>query len=451
MSDKDDMFGSDDEFDAMSDDDLFGDSESDEPETVAEAPAEAPAKAKKITIPSSAPVVASEPVEEEVEEDDDTVEAQVASDNEEEAQAEAPVEVKAPKAEALKDEKKEKAPTHKKMAHKPLTAKEKVVNNIYRKAGLDGTLPAIDSIMRGKQGTKMKLSDIAVFIDTPENEVLADLHKKMPVLNRVNLSACVDLNLVKRNGGDILKAGRMYQPIQVARIEEDGRYECTSGRHRVVFLALVYGPDAEIPVYIEDMSLNEARDAVVVANESRNAKAMEKAEHAVLSAVGGDIDAKRDEMYQKTSKNKSGALKYGVYSVFHQGNPAKFDFAITNNSTRKNGELTTITCVESYWSAALAWNKDMTRKDFDAQLKDSVVFLNAVAKAFVSNPAFEPAQHMANMTLSAIGKYYKALEDAGVDTSEKVDKLTNIVVAMGEIGRQKSNETYDAIVEAMKK
>ena len=446
MSDKDDMFGSDDEFDAMSDDDLFGDSESDEPETVAEAPA----KAKKITIPSSAPVVASEPVEEEVEEDDDTVEAQVASDNEEEeeAQAEAPVEVKAPKE---KKPKKEKAPTHKKLAHKPLTAKEKVVNNIYRKAGLDGTPPTLDSILRGKQGTKMKLSDIAVFIDTPENEVLADLHKKMPVLNRVNLSACVDLNLVKRNGGDILKAGRMYQPIQVARIEEDGRYECTSGRHRVVFLALVYGPDAEIPVYIEDMSLNEARDAVVVANESRNAKAMEKAEHAVLSAVGGDIDAKRDEMYQKTSKNKSGALKYGVYSVFHQGNPAKFDFAITNNSTRKNGELTTISCVESYWSAALVWNKGMSRKDFDSQLKASVVFLNAVAKAFEANPSFEASQHMANMTLSAIGKYYKTLVDVGVEPEEKVDKLTNVLVAMGEIGRTKSNETYEAIVDSMKK
>ena len=50
--------------------------------------------------------------------------------------------------------------------------------------------------------------------------------------------------------------------------------------------------------------------------------------------------------------------------------------------------------------------------------------------------------------MSAIGKYYKALTDAGVKPD--ADKLVKVIVAMGDIGRQKSEETYSAICKAMK-
>jgi hypothetical protein len=56
------------------------------------------------------------------------------------------------------------------------------------------------------------------------------------------------------------------------------------------------------------------------------------------------------------------------------------------------------------------------------------------------------------MTMAAIGKYYKTMVDANATVDDAfIDKLVNVVVAMGEIGRQKSDATYTAIVRAMKK
>ena len=275
------------------------------------------------------------------------------------------------------------------------------------------------------------------------------LFKKMPVLNRVNLNAAVDLNRAKVVGGQVLKSGCMHQPIQVAKIEEDGQLECTSGRHRLIFIALVYGPDSEIPVLVEDKTLNDARDAVVYANTSRKAKAMEQATHAVLGAVGGDADAELDDIYSKTVKTKANAKKYCVYMVMQKSRPLKLKFTV---GTVKEGGLAQINSVANFWGAALDWHRDLPRKEFDSALKDATQFLNGIAEAFQEDESFEAKQHMASMTLTALGKYYKAMVDAGTETDEKfIKRLVGVVVAMGEIGRQKSGATYAAIVKAMKK
>jgi hypothetical protein len=337
-------------------------------------------------------------------------------------------------------------PVQRKRISKPLSPKQKIVNNIKRKAGIDDgqEIPTLDELLREKQGTRVKISDLAVFIKEPENEVLKDLFKNMPNINRVNLSACVDVNRVKVVGGQILGAGRMYQPIQVANI--DGVLECTSGRHRLVFLALMYGPDAEILAYIEKMNLNEARDAVVVANMARKAKAMEQAEHAVLQAVGGDTEADRDDMYNKTVTTKAKAKKYCTYSVLQQQKPISLDFTL---GTKKEGGIATIRTIEGFWGSALDWHRDMNRDEFDEGLKKSIEFMNELAEEFQENASFEAEQHMASMTMTAIGKYYKTMADAGVEVP--VERLVSVVVAMGEIGRQKSDATYTEIVKAMKK
>lgn len=477
MVDKDDMFAADDDVSDMLEDDFFGDFSGEEEEQEEE-PVVAPKKIKKPESMQKAVQEATpEPEEvEEVEEDDEDplaepeeveeveaeaeAEAEVEDDveeeeeSEEEVEEEVEVEVVAEAEEPKKAAPKKAAPKQAaprvssskgKRVVKPLTDKQKAVNNILRKAGLEDELPTLDHLMRCKQGTKVKVSDIAVFIDEPEDEILKDLYKNMNVLNRVNLSAEVDLNRVKVVGGQVLGAGRMYQPIQVAKIEEDGRLECTSGRHRLVFLALVYGTDIEIPVYVEDMNINEARDAVVVANMARKAKAMEQAEHAVLAAVGGDVDADLDDIYTKTVTTKANAKKYCAYMVLERSRPAKLGFKLGG---RKEGGIATIGTIEGYWGNALDWHREMPRKDFDAALKNSTEFLNNLVVEFEKNASFDAAQHMASMTLKAVGKYYKTMSDAGVEIDAA--SLVNVVVAMGDIGRQKSEETYAAIVKAMK-
>jgi len=336
----------------------------------------------------------------------------------------------------------------KKRTRKPLSMMEKVMRVMLRRAGLN-ELPPVTDIVRSKVGMRVPIKDIALFTGEPKDELLAELAANFPVRNIVNLSAEVQKTRVMTIGSQILAAGRMYQPIQVARVE--GNLQCTSGRHRLAFLAIAYGPTAKIPVYIEEMTLCEARDAVVVANQARPTKALERAEHAILQAVGGDADAEQDDMYGKTVVTKAKARKYCVYSVLERGHPVRLAFPVSLTSSRKDGGLTTITNVENYWGNAIEWSKDTTRKDFDEALKNATAFLNTLAKHLQMLPGFDAKDHMASMTLSAIGKYYRAyLEITGNDPSGKVADIAAAIVALGEIGRQKSEKTYEAITTAMR-
>jgi len=339
----------------------------------------------------------------------------------------------------------------KKRANKPLTPTQKAVNNIMRKGKLDvdAEIPPIDELTQDRRRLeRIKISDIAIFIKKPDDDVLRELFKKVSVPNRVNLSARVSVSRVKWVGGEVLKASRMYQPIQVAKIESDGRFECISGRHRLAFLALMYGADAEVLVQVEDMTLNQARDAVVVANQARKAKAMEQAEHAVLAAVGGDVEAGLDDVYVKTATTKAKSKKYCTYVVLERSWPMKLKFEL---GTRKQGGLATISTVQGFWGAALDWHKDMERKEFDAELKESIRFLNSLADAFQDNDSFEAKHHMGSKPMVAIGKYYKTMVDAGVEIDDEfVEKFSNVVVALGDVGSHPHEETYAAIVKAMK-
>jgi hypothetical protein len=480
MNGKDDsLFESSSEFDGMEDDSFFFGGQKPKPkappaepakeatpEPVAEAaPAEPPA-AEPVEEPVEEALAPAEPeaiveaiVEEPetiVEEPEETEEPETVEEPVEEAVVEEPEPAPVPEKAEVHDPKpkveRKAPPAPKKAAAKPpaakkksapLTPKQKVINNIYRKAGVEST-PELAHLLREKQGTKVKISDLAVFIKEPENEVLADLFKGMSKINTVNLSAEVDINRIKVVGGQVLGAGRMYQPIQVAEIE--GELQCTSGRHRLILLGLLYGPDAEISVYIEKMTLSEARDAVVVANMARKTKAMEQAEHAVLQAVGGNVDAGQDAMYTKTVTTKAKAKKYCTYTVLERHKPAKLGFKL---GTKKEGGIATIRTIEGFWGNALKWRREMSRQEFDGELKASVEFLNGLATGFQAKDGFEADQHMASMTMSAIGKYYRLMVDSGgiIDT----DGLVDAVVAMGEIGRQKSETTYDAIIEALRK
>jgi hypothetical protein len=335
-----------------------------------------------------------------------------------------------------------------KRAKKPLTGRDKAVRLMLRRAGVD-ELPVVDHIMRGKTGsTKMAIKDIALFIGIPKDDVLADLAKECTIKNIVNLSAEVAKARVMAIGAQILTAGRMYQPIQVAKVNNE--YQCTSGRHRLAFLAVAYGPSTKIPVYVEDMNLCEARDAVVVANQARPTKALERAEHAVLQAVGGNVDAEQAEMYSKTVKTKAKARKYCVYSVLEKGHPTRLSFPVSLTSSRKDGGLTTLTNVENYWGAAIDWHKDTEQKDFDSALETATEFLNLLAKALQAVAGFDSSHHMASMTLSAVGKYYRSYVDVnGSSPEDKVDAIATAIVGMGGIGRQKSEMTYDALKKAM--
>jgi len=333
-----------------------------------------------------------------------------------------------------------------------LTLRQKALRVMVRRAGVD-TIPELSKLMRGKGGEVLKISDIGIFIGKPSDELMEEIASKCLIPNRVNLSAEVVKSRVVTIGAQLMEAGRMYQPIQVARISdgESTSFECTSGRHRLAALALIYGAHSEIPVYVENMDLNEGRDAVVVANQTRPTKAMERAEHTVLRAVSGDVSAEQDELYERTAKTKAKARKYCVYSIFQRHYPKKLTFKVSMTTSRKDGGLTTLTNIENFLGNALEWDKGMKRKEFDKNLLGAISFLNALVKSFKSTEGFEPCQHMASMTMSAIGKYYKTYKEITGDDAIKVSpKVAQVIVSLGEIGRQKSEKTYNLITKAMR-
>jgi hypothetical protein len=332
---------------------------------------------------------------------------------------------------------------------KTVTSRQKAINVILRRAGKDKA-PELKQILSGKWGTQVKIKDIGIFIsDEQDDELMAEVVKDCPVRNRINLSAEVAKKRVLDIGSQIVEAGKMYQPISVAKVKEDGRLECTSGRHRLVFLAVMYGADVRIPVYVEEMTLNEARDAVVVSNQARPTKARERAEHTVLQAVKGNLDAAQDELYDKTVTKKARAKRYCLFSVVNRSYPMKLSFQVSKGSSRSDGGVTTFTNIENFWGAALCWTEGTARKDFDAALKASVRFLNALVAGMQSQKGFDAKQHLAAMALTAVGKYYRGYGEAGADAISVVDDVAKCIVRMGECGRHKSEKIYAAIVKEL--
>jgi len=337
----------------------------------------------------------------------------------------------------------------KKLARKPLDPKDKFIRSMMRKADIDA-IPELNHLMREKSGTKVRIGDIGIFTGSPKEDLLKKIYKNCPIKNRVNLSAEIELKQVRDVGIQILASDCMYQPIQLAKIDGDETIECTSGRHRLVLLALLYGTDSRIPVYMENRSLNEARDAVVVANQSRKTRALEKAEHTILQAVGGDASAKLDEIYERVVTTKAKSRKYCTYNVIERGHPKKLNFKISSTPTRSGGELTTITNLEGFWTNATAWYKSMPRTEFDMQLSKAIEFINELVKSMCKNEDFDEEQHLSSMTLNATGKYFKTLEDAGYNAIADVLNIANTIISMGSIGRQKSDQTYDDLVKQMR-
>jgi hypothetical protein len=92
----------------------------------------------------------------------------------------------------------------------------------------------------------------------------------------------------------------------------------------------------------------------------------------------------------------------------------------------------------------------MPREDFDRQLRKAIEFVNEIVKSMCKNEDFDEEQHLSSMTLNAIGKYFKALEDAGNNAIDEVLNIANTIISMGSIGRQKSDQTYDDLVKQMR-
>jgi len=344
----------------------------------------------------------------------------------------------------------------KKRGRKAVSSEEKLIRSILKKAGLEEA-PKLETLVQSVSGSKMmKLKDIAVFLKVPdkaeEKDVLGKLAMAWGKENDVNLSTEVNLKQVKKNAIDILSTGRMYYLPDVAHVKKV-KYplQCVSGRHRLVFIALFYGLDVEVPVIYEEMTLTQAREKAVFANNTRRTPALEKAEHMVLRAVEGDVEADRDQMYLKSVTSKGKAVDFAVFSVM-DGNlrGGRLEFPVSQTSSRKEA-YTTITNLKGFWKHAIQWTREMTRKEFDVELKESNVFLNYMVNQLEDDKKFEKDQHFSAMALTALGKLYRTFKDADREPLKLVETIAEKLLGQHGIGRKKSEEIYNSLVQGMKR
>lgn len=332
----------------------------------------------------------------------------------------------------------------------PKTPREEFVEEAMKKAGIT-QLPEFASLFEGKQNlTKIKLSDIAVFTqETNRDEVLHTLQLLWKSVNTLHRSAEVNAKRAFDIAVLILEAAKVYLSIEVTRLP-DGKLEASSGRHRLIALALLYGMDIEVPVVISDYSLGNARDAVIVANQTRRIGSLEKAEHRVLGHVHSDTEIEREQLYKTAVRKKGDVAEYAAYSTFvsHEYG-TRLKFKVSQDSTRSSGALTTITGIKGFWKRALIWDSTMTRKEFDDNLRESCNFLNSLVEVMEPLKGFDSKQHLASMVLVAIGQIFRHMKDGNNNPIDSVKKLAKAIVDAGEIARQKSEKTYREILKVV--
>jgi hypothetical protein len=287
------------------------------------------------------------------------------------------------------------------------TLRQKALRVMLKRSGLK-SIPPIEQILQNKEGPRFPICEIGFLSQNKQKDpLMMELAKECPVRSRIS-QADVLRSRVLVVGSQILKDGRMMTPIHVYQdLDQDERLECISGRHRLAFLALVYGSDLMVPVYMEKMKEEAAREAIAVANDSRPVKALERASVAILRAVGGRTEVSQDQLYEKMSTLKPNIGKYCVFSVIGRGYPAKLNFKTSERSSRPDGGITTVSNVEGFWKEAISWTRGMARKDFDGELQETVSFLNDFVAAICKIPGFDPAAHLSAQVMTAVGRYYQ--------------------------------------------
>ena len=329
------------------------------------------------------------------------------------------------------------------------TRQQKDMRVILKRSGL-AKPPPVEQILQGRMGEKVSISEIGFLsLDEHSDPVLNDIATACPIRNRLNRDEVLKSRVLVI-GSQILKAGRMWTPILVYRDVDSGRLECISGRHRLTFLALVYGTDLEVPVHIENMTLKEAREAAAVANDSRPIKALERASYAILRAVGGDTEANQDQVYRKLATNKLNVGKYCVFSVIERELPSKLSFNLSERSSRPDGGVTTVSNIECFWNEAFAWTRDMTRQEFDKELKESVSFLNVFIDKIKKIKGFDSSQHLSAGVMSALGRYYLSYKNITHRSAISVcGKMAEGVVGLGQTSKRPQSELYNALAGCM--
>lgn len=336
-----------------------------------------------------------------------------------------------------------------------LKGKSKLIKSIMKAAGVV-ELPDVKTLFKQKDSKFVKIKDIAVFISDNPNGVLSEIVNELPLRNTINLAAEVDEKRVKEVGIRILESKKIYMTIEVAKLTDGSKQmECWAGRHRLAFLALVYGSEIEIPVNIQEYTTTEARTAVLIANDARKTLFHEKAQNTFYKATGGDVSKEREDIYSRMATSKAKAIHYAIVSVMDMNMyGATLKFTVSETASRSNGSYTTVTNLQGFYNNAIQWSKKTTCKEMDNQIREATKFINSLVHELKSMEGFDPMQQLASQALRAIGTMFNKLNESVSEKNSPSDYagiIAKSLIEMGQIGRSRNDEIYHDLVKRVKK
>lgn len=177
----------------------------------------------------------------------------------------------------------------------PDTRAGKILDLIRREVGAP-KLPTYEEVFASHFSYNLPavpVEKLAVFNDNDGwNESSTALGKLMKDIsghfggdNVLNPHAEVDPRRVVQVLGKIISMGKLYNPIKAFKVDLDQRnkkkagladYQVFDGRNRAAALAILFGPNLKIPVWIDEEAKSKATVATLEANNVRATRNMEK-------------------------------------------------------------------------------------------------------------------------------------------------------------------------------
>jgi len=257
---------------------------------------------------------------------------------------------------------------------------------------------------------KICIADIGIFADQPDNIILRQLYGLWRQKNIVKKNNDIKIKDVEQLGYSMLRNGKFPYSVIVARLKDDGSYQCLCGFEYIIFLSILYGVNIKIPVVAQEMSLGQAKKAFDFINNNDN-----------IETVENNIKK------QTHASNKIEDLCETMF--LDNKNNFKFDFSIGIGKGRKKGTLASFTAIKKFWKEAVGYRGNMKKN-----LSLSIDFLNAVVAR-----GFEK-RHLKLNPIIALGKIYKNIKSEGKDPLDCVDELAGKMLTIDNIDKQKTKD-----------
>ncbi len=213
-----------------------------------------------------------------------------------------------------------------------LSSREKLLKRLVKNLGVE--IPETSQMFRNMDSEMsfVPLSRLALFINSTGfpadgSETVRALHEltsEFGADNILNLAAEVNPARVREVAESLIQDGELFEPITVAKLLDAPEnqsdldlsvYQIVSGRHRVASLAMIYGPEVEIPVRIQERDFRTAARHCLKANDTRDLGKNEKVWHDGLMAELLTESPEAAYLKQiKSSRNKAMAItKFAAY------------------------------------------------------------------------------------------------------------------------------------------